>query len=174
VAINWRIWMRKGHRWGAILIALPFLLIICTGILLQLKKDWSWVQPQTLKGRGVSSALSLQDLLTAAQAHPIAEVRTWADIERIDVQPKRGLAKIQAKNRWELQVCLQTGEILQAAYRRSDVIEALHDGSWFHDGVKLWVFLPVAIVLLGLWLTGIYLFFLPHAVRWSRKRGPAA
>ena len=52
------------------------------------------------------------------------------------------------------------------AYRRSDLIESLHDGSWFHDRAKLWVFLPTAAVVLMLWGTGIYLFFLPLAVRW--------
>jgi hypothetical protein len=68
-----------------------------------------------------------------------------------------------------VQVDLQTGEVLQVAYRRSDLIESLHDGSWFHDRAKLWVFLPVAVVVLGLWGTGIYLFFLPYAVRRSRR-----
>jgi hypothetical protein len=64
----------------------------------------------------------------------------------------------------------RTGEVLQAAYRRSDLIESLHDGSYFDDGVKLWVFLPAGVVLLGLWGSGLYLFVLPVAVRWSRRR----
>ena len=60
------------------------------------------------------------------------------------------------------------------AYRRSDVIETIHDGSWFHDNVKLWIFLPTAVVVLGLWITGIYLFILPYGVRWSRARTKAS
>jgi hypothetical protein len=27
----------------------------------------------------------------------------------------------------------------------------------------------VALLVFGLWVTGIYLFFLPYAVRWSRR-----
>lgn len=174
VAINWRIWNRKLHRWGAILIALPFLLVIGTGILLQLKKELTWVQPPSQRGKGKTPAISLEAVMEAARSQPEAEVQGWEDIDRIDVQPSRGVAKVQAKSRWEVQVDLKTGEVLQVAYRRSDLIESLHDGSWFHDSVKLWVFLPVALVVLGLWFTGVYLFFLPYAVRWSRNRQAAA
>jgi hypothetical protein len=81
---------------------------------------------------------------------------------------------VHARSRWEVQVDLESGEVLQVAYRRSDLLESLHDGSWFHDRAKLWVFLPVGFVVLGLWGTGIYLFFLPHAVRWSRGRSKPA
>lgn len=168
--INWRIWTRKCHRWGAILIALPFLLVLITGLLLQLKKEWSWVQPPTMRGKGKTPTISLEAMLEAARSRPEVGVQSWDDVERIDVQPGRGVAKIQAHSRWEIQVDLKTGEVLQVAYRRSDLIESLHDGSWFHDSAKLWVFLPVAVVVLGLWGTGIYLFFLPYAVRWSRGR----
>jgi hypothetical protein len=162
--------MRKSHRWAAMLIAFPFLLVIATGILLQLKKEWSWVQPPSQRGQGKTPAISLQAMLEAARSRPEVGVQTWDDVERLDVQPGRGIAKVQARSRWEVQVDLTTGEVLQSAFRRSDLIESLHDGSWFHESVKLWVFLPVAMVVLGLWATGTYLFFLPYAVRWSRRR----
>lgn len=170
MAINVRHWTRKLHRWGAILIALPFLLVIVTGILLQLKKEWSWVQPPTLRGQGRTPTISLDAILEAARSRPEIGVNGWNDVDRLDIQPKRGIAKLQTFGRWEAQVDLATGEVLQTAYRRSDLIESLHDGSWFHDRAKLWIFLPTAGVVLSLWFTGIYLFFLPHAVKWSRAR----
>jgi uncharacterized iron-regulated membrane protein len=162
--------MRQWHRWGAILIALPFLLVILTGILLQLKKEWTWVQPPTQKGVGNAPSITMDALLAAAKSRPECEAKDWKDIARIDLQPSKGVAKVQMKNNWEVQVDLQTGEVLQLAYRRSDIIESLHDGSWFHDNAKLWIFLPTAFVVLGLWITGIYLFFLPHSVRWARRK----
>jgi len=170
VPINWRVTMRKTHRWGAILIAAPFLVVIGTGILLQLKKEWSWVQPPTTKGAAKSPQVSFDAILEATKSVPEAEVKSWEDIDRLDVRPDRGLVKVQAKNGWEVQVDTATGSVLQKAYRRSDTIEMLHDGSWFHDGVKLYVFLPVAFVVLGLWITGVYLFVLPYGVRWRRRR----
>lgn len=168
--IHWRIVNRKLHRWGAILIAFPFLLVVLTGILLQLKKESSWIQPPSQRGAGKIPVVTLETILSAAKSQPEAGINSWDDIDRIDMQPSRGVAKVQGKNRWEVQVDLKTGEVLQTAYRRSDLIESLHDGSWFHDKAKIWVFLPVAIVVLGLWFTGIYLFFLPLAVKWSRKK----
>lgn len=163
-------WIRKLHRWGSILCAVPFLLVILTGLLLQVKKDWGWIQPPTQRGRGETPAISMDALLDAARKSPETEVRDWADIERIDMQPSKGVAKVQARNRWEVQVDLQTGDVMQVAYRRSDVIEQLHDGSWFHDRAKLYLFLPSAVVVLGLWLSGIYLFFLPSWVRRNKRK----
>ena len=170
MAVNWRVWMRKGHRWGAIAVALPFLLVILTGILLQLKKDWSWVQPPTARGTGKEPAVSFPEILAAARSVPEAGVQTWDDIDRLDVRPDRGLVKVQAKSGWEVQVDAYDGRVLQTAYRRSDVIENLHDGSWFHDRAKVWVFLPAAVIVLGLWVSGMYLFFLPILVRWRKRR----
>ena len=170
MAINWRIWNRKLHRWGAILVALPFLVVIVTGILLQVKKEWSWVQPPSKRGKGTTPTIKLDAILDAAKSYPEVGVQSWQDVDRIDVQPGRGIAKLQAHSRWEVQVDLESGAVLQVAYRRSDLIESIHDGSWFHDSAKLWIFLPTALIVLGLWFTGMYLFVLPHAVRWSRDK----
>jgi uncharacterized iron-regulated membrane protein len=169
VAFNLRVWARKGHRWGAIVVALPFLLVLVTGILLLLKKHWAWVQPPTQRGTGKVPAVSWEQILDAARSAAQAEIHGWDDVARLDVQPRRGLVKVQARSSWEVQVDLATAEVLQVAYRRSDLIESLHDGSWFHDQVKLGVFLPVALVVFGLWLTGMYLFFLPW---WVKGRRP--
>lgn len=170
MTINWRSGLRKLHRWGAIAIAVPFLLVIVSGILLQLKKEWTWVQPGSQRGAGKVPTASFEALLQAARSVPEAGIHGWGDIERLDVRPERGIVKVQARTRWEIQVDLQTAQVLQVAYRRSDLIESLHDGAFFHDRVKLWVFLPMALVVLGLWITGVYLFFLPHTVRWARRR----
>ncbi|MFO0877953.1 MAG: PepSY-associated TM helix domain-containing protein [Gemmataceae bacterium] len=169
-AIHWNLWTRKLHRWGSILIAVPFLVILGTGMLLLLKKEWAWVQPPTQRGKGIPSTLALPDLLAIAQAQPQCGVEGWKDIDRLDIRPDRGIIKLQTRSRWEIQIDLQTTEVLQVAYRRSDLLESLHDGSWFHDRVRLFVTLPVGVVLLTLWLTGLYLFFLPIVVRWSRRR----
>lgn len=168
---NIRVLSRSLHRWGAIAVALPFLVVIVSGLLLQLKKQLPWVQPPERRGSAAVPAVPFDRLLAAAQGVPAARVRSWADIDRVDVRPGKGIAKITSTSRWELQVDLGTGAVLQSAYRRSDLIEQLHDGSWFHDAVKLWVFLPSGVLVLGLWLTGMYLYALPW---WTRARRKAA
>ena len=85
------------------------------------------------------------------------------------MRPDKGIVKVRAKNRWEIQIDLERGTVLKTAYRRSDIIEKIHDGSWFHDAAKLWIFLPVGIIVLILWLSGMYLFFVPILAKRSRK-----
>ncbi len=161
---------RKLHRWGAVLIALPLLVVVLTGLLLQLKKQLPWVQPATQKGSGKTPKLTMDDLLTKLKEQPQAEVQEWKDVDRVDVRPKDGIYKVTCKNRTEVQIDFATGDVLQVAERNSDLIESFHDGSAWGDGVKLGVFLPAAVVLLGLWFTGLILFVHPLWVKWRRKK----
>jgi len=73
--------------------------------------------------------------------------------------------KVWLRSNWEAQVDLGTAEILQIAYRRSDWIESIHDGSIFGDGVKLGIFLPAATGLLLLWIGGLWMFVYPFIGR---------
>jgi len=79
------------------------------------------------------------------------------------------MIKVQAKNYYELQIDSHSGKVLQVAYRNSDWLEAMHDGSWFHERAKLGIFLPAALIVLCLWISGMYLFFLPWGVRLGKK-----
>jgi uncharacterized iron-regulated membrane protein len=161
---------RKTHYWLAISVALPALVIFATGVLLQVKKQVAWVQPRELRGTGTEPAIGFDSVLAVARAVPEAGVRDWSDIDRIDVRSSRGLLKVTTKARWELQIDTQTGALLQSAYRRSDLIESIHDGSFFHPWAKLGVFLPAGIVLLLMLVTGLYLFALPLWVKARRAR----
>jgi uncharacterized iron-regulated membrane protein len=158
---------RKIHNWGSIIVAIPIIIIIGSGLLLQVKKEFTWIQPAEIKGVGKTPEISLDQILEITKTVPEAGVSSWKDINRLDVRPSKGMVKVRAENDWEIQIDLKDGRVLQKAYRRSDLIESIHDGSYFHDLVKHWLFLPSAIVLLGLWLTGIYMFFQP---RWARRR----
>lgn len=160
---------RRWHRLIGVAVALPFLIVILSGLLLQLKKELDWVQPPTQRGRLQIPELSHERLFHAVQAVPEAEVSTWGDIDRIDVRPSKGIMKVQCKSGVEVQVDGASGDVLQVAVRRSDWIEALHDGSFFTDGAKLWIFLPSGVGVLLLWFSGVYLWWLPYQVR-RRKR----
>ena len=167
---NPRIWNRKLHRWGSIAVALPFVIVLCTGLLLQLKKQLTWVQPTEQKTAVHVPTVTMEQILATARSVPEAKVSSWADIDRLDVRPGKGIVKVATITHWELQMELATGTLLQSAYRRSDLIESIHDGSFFHPLVKLWVFLPAAVIVLGLWITGMYLFLLPFRARANKRR----
>ena len=156
---------RLFHRWASVAIAVPLLLVIGTGVLLLLKKDIGWIQPATQPGSTKTLTLGFDRVLEIAKNVPEAEIAGWADVDRLDVRPSKGMLKVRSRNRWEVQIDAANGEVLDVAYRRSDLIESLHDGSFFHDQVKLWVFLPSALVLFFLLVSGLILFIQPYRTR---------
>lgn len=161
---------RRLHRWGAIAIGLPLLCVVTSGILLQVKKQVPWVQPKEQRTAVPTPNVGWDLILAAAKAMPEAGVTGWEHIERVDVRPAKGIMKIITHSRWEAQLALADGAVLQVAYRRSDLIESFHDGSFFGDAAKLWIFLPAGVVLFALWLTGLYLWVLPWLTRRKRAR----
>ena len=115
--------------------------MLTTGVLLQLKKNVDWIQPPTMIGENIQNlSLSFDKILDLSRSVSEANINSWEDVDRLDVRPNKGIVKVRAKNNWEIQIDTFTGEVIQTAYRRSDIIEKLHDGSWFNDKIKLWVF----------------------------------
>lgn len=168
--------VRRLHYWVSIGIALPALILIGSGLLLQTKKHWSWIQPVEQRGSSTTPQITFETLLSSLVTNPALGVRGWEDINRVDVRPNRGVAKVSLHSGFEVQVDLGTGSILQHAYRRSDLIESIHDGSFFGgDWTKLGLFLPTGILLLFLWASGLFLFFIPVLAkrRKSRRSAPA-
>lgn len=167
---SFNFWTRKLHRWGALICCLPLLLVIVSGLLLQVKKQVPWVQPPTENAGHRELVLSWDELLESARQDPDAGIRSWDDVDRLDVRPGKGIVKIRSKTSWELQVDLRNGDLLASNYRRSDLIESLHDGSFFGDTSKLVIFLANGLILLGLWFTGMWLWYLPIKVKQNKKK----
>ncbi len=153
-------------------LALPLVIMIGAGILLMLKKELAWIQPPSASGveREAVPVARFETLFEAAKSVEQAGITTWADLDRVDVKPGKGMVKFVSASRWEVQVDTHTAEVLHVAYRRSDLIEAIHDGSYFADWVKLYIFLPTGILLLIMWITGLYLFALPHFKNAEKRR----
>ncbi len=164
--------MRQVHYWLSLAIFLPASIIFVAGIFLMLKKEVAWIQPPTSKGviSNQIPAVGFETMLEAARVHPEAKINDWSDIDRIDLRVGKGVAKIRANSGWEVQVDTNTGDVLNVAYRRSDLIEQIHDGSYFSENVKLFVFLPTGVLLIIMWGTGLYLFFLPRVRNWQKAR----
>ena len=164
---------RKTHYWIAGVLALPLIVIAGTGTVLQLKKHSAWVQPPEQRGSTTNPTVELSGILEALKKHHALGVEHWGHVKRIDVRPDRGVAKAWLHTDYEAQVDLGTAEILQIAYRRSDWIESIHDGSIFGDTVKLYVFFPTAIALVLLWIGGVWMFALPFLNRRRVRRAKA-
>lgn len=157
---------RRIHYWLAAAAALPLFIILTSGVLLQAKKHWAWVQPEEHRGTGTVPAQSFDQLLAAVRTLPGYDASTWDDVQRLDVRPSRGVVKVSMHTGDEVQIDLGTGRVLQVAVRRSDLIEAIHDGSYFGgDVLKLGVFLPAGLALLVLWGSGLWMWCVPIAAR---------
>lgn len=161
--------IRQIHYWISPFIIIPVILIFTTGVLLQLKKQSNWIQP-SIEKVSTNKPTMLMSYLEAAKSVPEAEIESWDDINRIDIRPDKGIAKIRSKNHWEIQIDSQTAEVFSVNYRRSDIIESVHDGSFFTDYVKFGWFLPTGILLIVVSISGIYMFLLPFVLRDKRAK----
>ena len=150
------IWNRKIHRWVAIIIALPMVFVIITGIFLQLRKPIDWIQPPTLKGsQKYQPTVALEQVLTEVKTVGQMQVNDWSDIKLLDMRPKKGVIKVRNYDNLETQVDAATGEVLQTAQRRNDFVVKLHDFSAWN--ARLWLGLPVKLGFLVIFITGLYL-----------------
>jgi len=169
--MSFSVFNRRVHYWTTAVIFLPVLVVVGTGLLLQTKKHWRWVQPAEQVGTGKSPGVEFEDILATLQGMTNLTVSGWGDITRVDVRPARGLVKVHLQNGWEVQLDLGNGQVLQTAYRRSDFIESLHDGSFFGgEYTRLGIFLPAGIALFLMWVTGLWMFWVPFSAR-RRRRG---
>ena len=156
--MNWKKVNTKIHYWGSAVIIIPLLIVLGSGLLLQVKKEFAWIQPKTMKTKYRDLTLTFDKILEVSKTVEEAKINSWKDVKLLDVRPGKGITKVRVKNNWEIQIHNESAEVLAVNFRRSDIIESIHDGSWFHDAAKLWIFLPSAVILLLLSLTGFYLF----------------
>ena len=171
MTLNLKRLLRQIHYWLSLAVFLPAGIMFFAGIFLMLKKEIAWIQPPSQKGVIIEQipSISYEQMLAASLLHPEAQISKWSDIDRIDIRVDKGIAKVRAKSGWEVQVDTETAEVLNVAYRRSDLIETIHDGSFFAGPVKLFIFLPTGILLILMWGTGIYLFLLPRFRKKKKK-----
>ncbi len=162
--------LRLIHYWLTAFTLVTVAVVAITGVLLALKKDFDVLQPPTASASAPGlPATPLDRLLEAVAKHSGDAELSWQSVDRIDVRPDDGLAKVILNDRTEYQVDLHTLEVLQTGYRTSDFLETLHDFSALGSWGKYLLSLPTGIALLVLWGTGAYMFIKPLLVK-RRKR----
>lgn len=165
---------RLIHYWLTAFTLVTVAVVAITGVLLSLKKDFDVLQAPTARASAPGLPATPLDALLAAVADEAGgRDVTWRDVDRIDVRPRDGLAKVILDDRTEYQVDLNTLEVLQTGYRTSDFIETLHDFSVLGDWGKYLLSLPTGIALLILWGTGAYMFIKPMLVKRRKRRARA-
>ena len=160
------------HKWTGILLGIVFLNLAVTGYLLLVKKDYDWIQPPSAKATAgrVEEFASLQKIFAAVIAENHPDFRSADDVDRIDFRPGKRLHKVRSKhNHAEIQVDAVTGAVLQHGFRASDLIEQIHDGTFFGGWAHDWLMPVVAGALLFLVVSGLYIWIAPILKKRRRR-----
>ena len=152
-------------------LSILLILSAITGILLAFKKNSNTLQPPTQSGKTTNSELFIPIDSLLSIAHTESQSRfpdQTMQVDRLDIRPNKGIAKVILKpGYYEFQIDLSTGEIYSTAKRHSDWIEKVHDGSIVSDTFKVVSMNVLGFGLLGLTVSGLFLWFGP---KWIRKR----
>lgn len=155
------------HKWTGVALAIVFLNVAATGFLLLMKQRFDWVQPPTR--RGVEGALAdvipMERVLEAAFARGVKGLASPDDVDRVDFRPDRRVFKVVSKGYDEIQVDAITGAVLSEDWRPSDLLEDLHDGSYFAAAAHAWLMPLAGLGLFFLVGSGLYLVFAPMVRR---------
>lgn len=165
------------HKWTGIISAVFFLIISVTGFLLLLKKEFDILQPSSQKSVTEEYELHdfkpMHDVFEAVFAKNNPNFKSLADIDRVDFRPKHRTYKVRSiHDNQEYQVDALTGEVYydDSKPRWADWLETIHDGSIISDGFKVWFMPLVALSLLFLVVSGLYLWLAPLFKKRARLR----
>jgi len=174
---------RSLHRWLAPAAIIVMTLMSTTGLLLGWKKHSNgWLMADNARGMSTDMKqwLSLDSLDRLATAYLRDSIDPNLDTtkDRIEVRPEKGMVKFTFTEHYHaLQIDATTGRLLRSEIRRSDWIERLHDGTLIDRflGVdnqtgKLAYTTLAALLLLGLTVTGAFLWINPKRIRHLKRK----
>jgi uncharacterized iron-regulated membrane protein len=158
-------YVRNTHKWVSIIFSVAFINMSVTGLLLLVKKKYDWIQPPTqedVKG-DAEDFINIQQLFEIVLNQGHEDFKSYEDIDRIDFRSSKRVYKVQSKyNHSEIQVGAVTGAVLSEDQRLSDMLEDIHDGSFFGAVVHDWLMPLMAFSLFFLSISGIYLWLQPQ------------
>jgi uncharacterized iron-regulated membrane protein len=146
-------WWRKIHRVLSLIVVLPFLVMLLTGLILQLRQQLEFVQPSPV----VMERMPERALLSMDQVMEAAGVRAES-VQRIIFRPQQFHLSLWLKDGRELQVHPQSGKILKAAPRYTNLLIQLHEGSYFSKWVQYLVFFPAGLGVVILTISGLIIY----------------
>ncbi len=124
---------------------------VLTGIVLQLRDQFEWIQPAPVKSQAIagSSLLSLE---------AITERFKDQGLEQIIYKPAKGSLVVRLRDDVEAHLHPQTGEILKRATRRTTFLIDLHQGSWLGKFGQYGVHVTTGLGLLFLIVSGLIIY----------------
>jgi uncharacterized iron-regulated membrane protein len=145
--MNWRQW----HRVVGLVILLPLLVVTVTGIILQLRNQFEYLQPATIKNK-----LDISQSIYSTEK--LVEEYGSKNIEQIIFRPGKGSLVIRLMDGDELQLNPHTGEVLKRAQRRTNFLIELHQGSWMGPAGQYGIHFMSGLGLFFLIISGIIIY----------------
>jgi uncharacterized iron-regulated membrane protein len=170
---------RSLHRWIGFLASLFLAVISVTGFFLAMKDRFAFMRPpvqDAAKLERVEEILPVSQVLSIAFGAGHAELSEVGEVDRVDYRPGDNVFKVVSKDGYrEVQVDGTQGSIVSDAFRNDQMMEDIHDMSFFADLAHGYLLPTVAIGLLLLSLSGIVIFITPIVRRWRfRHKKPAS
>lgn len=162
------------HLWVGVLFTVSLIVISITGILLNHKRGLGLMPdvenaPAQLFADALPLARIAEIGIAAAGGDSSRGALDVAAIDRMDVRPRSGYAKVRLRDAasTEVTVDLVTGRVLNIGERGDVYLERLHSGEAFGSR---WVLLSdaAAVALVVTLLTGYWLWLAPKLRRGSR------
>ncbi len=145
--MNWR----KTHRYVALFSTLPLIIVALSGVVLQLRNQFEWIQPSSLSAelkRG-SRFLTLEEIL---------QTQDEKQVDQIIFRPTKNNLTLRMKDGTDIQMNPSTGEVLKKAQRRTTFFIELHQGSWLGPYGQYLLYFPAALGLCYLILSGLMIY----------------
>lgn len=157
--------IRSLHRWIGLANSLFLVLIASTGLLLAMKKRFDWIQPATQKGEAMASVAEVAPIGQIADAVfelKIPELASHDDFNRFELHVDKNVFKVTSKEGFrEVQVDAKTAKVLSVSVRNDQLLETIHDMSFFSPALHAWLLPVVAVCLFLLGISGAYMFAVP-------------
>ncbi|MCW5936452.1 MAG: PepSY domain-containing protein [Fimbriimonadaceae bacterium] len=168
--------LRTLHKWVGLVCSLFLALISATGFLLAIKAKLDWVRPPTMSGgevQSLSEVVSVQKAVDAVVALGHPEIQSIDDLDRFEYHADKNVYKLISKDNYlEAQVCGLTADVLSTGRRNDQLLEDIHDMSFFSEGANEWLLPVVAAGLFVLSVSGIVIFAVPifRRIKFERQR----
>lgn len=165
---------RSLHRWIGFISSLFLAVISVTGFFLAMKGQFAFMRPPVQEASKVERAediLPMSKVLEFAFAAGHPELSELKEVDRVDYRPKDNVFKVVSKDGYrEVQVDGGNGKIVSDAFRNDQLMEDIHDMSFFADVAHGYLLPAVAVGLCFLSISGIIIFLTPIIRRWKFKR----
>jgi uncharacterized iron-regulated membrane protein len=142
--------LRKWHRKVSLIIALPLLLVVLSGLVLQLRNQSEWIQPKTVSAPRGYEVIHFNRLI---QGLNISE----KEVDQVIYRPGKNNISLRLKSGEEIQVDPANGRVLKRAMRRTGWLIELHQGSIFGSIGQYGIFFLTGIGMVFLIITGVML-----------------